>query len=782
MTQEKFKRKLTTILSADVAGYSRLMADDETATVKTLEKYKAIMSELICQQRGRVVDSAGDNLLAEFGSVVDAVECAMAAQKELKAHNDELPENRRMKFRIGINLGDVIEEGPHIYGDGVNTAARLESLADPGGICLSRMAFDQVKTKLPFSYAFLGEHAVKNNANPVKVYKVLMKSRVTKEKVAGRRLQGAAWRIAVISLVAAMVVASDVGLWQLFLRRAGPTVEKANPKQMALPLPEMPSIAVLPFKNLSEDSKQELLSDGITDNIVNALSKIPQLFVIARNSTSLYKEKTVTVKQVSEEFGVRYVLEGSLQSSANRVRITAQLVDALTGNQLWTERFEGEATDVFDLQDEITLKVLNAVDVKLASSEAIIPKDWQYFSGKQSLACYLKGLEVLSHIQRSTIPDTHSARQKAEEGLVLCPEIPNFYYYMATVHTQDYLLGSSKSPRESIEKAMELFQKVLDMDDGHVCAHANLSWVYTIRREYDKAIAEGKRAVTLNPGSAFALFRYAETLTYAGRPEEAVPIFEKAIRLNPLAPAGYYIAQGIALRETGRLAAAAASFKKAIERSPNCFKAHAYLAAVSSLMGRDDEAQAEAAEVLRLNPNFSLEEYASRSMYKDPAVLDKHITAMRKAGLPSALGLKTVAAAPLRRPENRPVVDKMGNAIRKVSLPAKSRAIGAPVSTEEIILKLRETNRRINNLPSEFFKNSSMKTALSNRLNAAMRDINDERYPEALRMLDNDVLPRIDGCAQSHKPDKNDWVMTCTAQENAYFLLTESIDMLEELM
>jgi tetratricopeptide (TPR) repeat protein len=394
----------------------------------------------------------------------------------------------------------------------------------------------------------------------------------------------------------------------------------------------------------------------------------------------------------------------------------------------------------------------------------------------------LKGLEVLSHIQRSTIPDNNSARQKAEEGLVLCPEIPNFYYYMATVHTQDYLLGSSKSSRESIEKAMELFQKVLDMDDGHVCAHANLSWVYTIRGEYDKAIAEGTRAVTLNPGSAFALFRYAETLTYAGRPDEAIPIFEKAIRLNPLAPTGYFAAQGIALRETGQLAAAAASFKKAIERSPNCFKAHAYLAAVSSLMGRDDEAQAEAAEVLRLNPNFSLEEYASRSMYKDPAVLDKHITAMSKAGLPSALALKTVAAAPLRRPENWPVVDKMSNAIRKVSLPAKSRAIGAPVSTEELILKLRETNRRINNLPSEFFKNSCMKTALTNRLNAAMRDISDERYPEALRMLDNDVLPRIDGCAQSHKPDKNDWVMTCTAQENAYFLLMESIDMLEELM
>ena len=782
MAQDKFKRKLTTILSADVAGYSRLMGEDETATVKTLEQYKEIINELICQHRGRVVDSAGDNLLAEFASVVDAVECAVAVQKELKAHNVELPENRRMKFRIGINLDDVIEEESRIYGDGVNIAARLESLADPGGICLSKTVFDQIKTKLLFGYAFLGEHTIKNIGKPVKVYKILMKSRVTKEKVAGLKAQGATRMMAVMGVAAALVVISGLGLWQFFLRLAVPHVEMANPKQMALPLPKTPSIAVLPFANLSDDPKQELLADGITDNIVNALSKVPQLFVIARNSTSLYKGKAVKIKQVSEELGIRYVLEGSLQNSANRVRITAQLIDALTGNQLWMERYEGESTDVFDLQDEITLKVLNAVDVKLSSSEGILPKNWQYFSGKQGLACYLKGLEVLSHIQSGTLPDTNLARQKAEEGLALCPEIPHFYYYIATVHTHDYLLGSSKSARESIEKATELFQKALAMDDDHVSAHANLSWVYTIRREYDKAIAEGERAVSLNPGSAFALFRYAETLTYADRPGEAIPILEKAIRLNPLAPAGYYFAQGTALRETGRLEEAAASYKKAIERSPNCFRAHAYLAAVYSMMGRDNEAHAEAAEALRLNPSFSLEGYASRSMYKDRSVLDKQINAMRKAGLSGDSNFKTAAVAQLNKPKDRSVVDKTGSTIRKVGLTANSGAKTAPVSTDEIIQKLRDTNRCIDNLPSPFFKNSSMKTALANRLNAAMRDISNERYLEALRKLDYDVLQRIDGCAQTHKPDKNDWIMTCTAQEGAYYLVMEAIDMLEELM
>ena len=781
MAHDKFKRKLTTILSADVAGFSRLMGDDETATVKTLEQYKEIMSELICQHRGRVVDSPGDNLLAEFDSVVDAVQCAVSAQKEIKAHNAELPENRKMKFRIGINLGDVIEEESRIYGDGVNIAARLESLADPGGICISKTAFDQIKAKLPFSYAYLGEHTVKNIAKPVKVYKVLMKPRVTKETSARLKTQGATRRMAVIGLAAALLVVSGVALWQFFLRPAVPHVEKANPKQMALPLPGMPSIAVMPFVNLGDDPKQVLLCDGITDNIVNALSRVPQLFVIARNSTSPYKGKAVKVKQVSEELGVRYVLEGSLQSSADRVRITAQLVDALTGNQLWTERYEGESSDIFDLQDEITLKVLNAVNVKLASNEGIKPKYWEYFRGKQGLDCYFKGLEVLSHIQRGTIPDTNLARQKAEEGLALCPDISNFYYYMATVHTHDYLLGSSNSPRESIEKATELFQKVLAMDDEHVSAHANLSWVYTMKRDHDKAVAEGERAVTLNPGSAFALFRYAETLTYAGRPAEATPIFEKALRLNPLAPAGYYLAQGIALRETGRLEEAAASYKKAIERSPNIFRAHAYLAAVYSMMGRDNEAHAEAAEALRLNPSFTLEGYASRSMYKDCSVLDRQIDAMRKAGLPSDSNSKTIAVGSQYTAKDRSAVGKTGSAIRKVRLPANPDAMTTAAVTDDIIRKLRDTTRYINSLPSQFFKDSNTKKAILSKLNAATYDINNNLYPEAMRKLDNDVLQRIDGCAQAHKPDKNDWVTTCTAQESAYYLVMDAIDMLEEL-
>ncbi len=425
MEPQGYHRKLTAILSADVAGYSRLMQDDEVATVKTIESYKRIISDLITQHRGRVVDSPGDNLLAEFASVVDAVQCAVAAQKEFQARNIELPENRRMRFRMGINLGDVIEEESRIYGDGVNIAARLESLADPGGICISKTALNHIKTKLPYGYAFLGEQAVKNIANPLKVYKILMKPRILKESEGERKAKESLRKIAVFGLVAALVLLSGVILWQFFSRLT-PPIERAEPKRMGFPLPESPSIAVLQFLNLSEDSKQERLCAAITDNVINGLSKFPQLLVIASGATAPYMGKTAAVKQVSEELGVRYVVEGSVQRSGDRIRITTKLTDAIAGNQLWSEVYDANAEDLFNLQDDITLKVLNAVEVKIAAGSALKPKQWKFFSTKRGFDCYLKSLEVVGHIQRATIPETDLARQKAEEGIALCPELPFF--------------------------------------------------------------------------------------------------------------------------------------------------------------------------------------------------------------------------------------------------------------------------------------------------------------------------------------------------------------------
>jgi adenylate cyclase len=634
MEPKGFHRKLTAILSADVAGYSRLMQDDESATVNTLESYKQAFFDLIKQHRGRVVDSPGDNLLAEFASVVDAVQCAVAVQKEFHAHNAELPENRRMLFRIGVNLGDVIEEGERIYGDGVNIAARLESIADPGGICISKTAFDQIETKLPFGYEFLGEQTVKNITKPVGAYRVVLEPRVTNRKGIGVK-QGTQRRMAVIGLAAALVIIAAAALWQFFLRPSAPAIERADPKMMALPLPDAPSIAVLPFVNMSDDPKQEFLCDGMTEAIITALSKVPAMFVIARNSTFVYKGKPVKVKQVSEELGVRYVLEGSLQRSDDHLRITVQLIDALTGHHLWAERYDRELKDIFALQDEITIKILTGVRVKLAGGDvSAVQKDAdKYYQGKQGLDCYLRIMEATGYIQRWSKEGCNIARRILEETIPMCPEIPSGYNVLGWVYHHDYFLGNTTSPQETIDKGITQAQKALAIDSKSSAGHTLLCALYSIKREYDKAIAEGEIAVALNPSDAGALALYGESLNFVGKREEAIPLLQKSLRLNPFASAGQCNIFGWILHFTGRYEEAVSWFKKAIQRAPDFLYGHIGLAATYSKMGREEEARTEAAEILRIKPNFSLEFYNKTSALKDQSDKDRVIDALRKAGL-----------------------------------------------------------------------------------------------------------------------------------------------------
>ena len=315
MTTQEIKRKLTAILSADVKGYSRLMGEDEKGTVRTLNAYKEVITDLIQHYHGRVVDATGDNLMAEFGSVVDAVECSVEIQKELKTRNAELPENRRMEFRIGINLGDVIEEEGRIYGDGVNIAARLESLAEAGGICISGTSFDHVKNKLNLGYKYLGEQAVKNIAEPIRVYRVLMEPEAVGKVIGKGKTKPRQWqKTALIVLAILILVAAAFVIWRLYLHPAPPPVEVASKEKMAFPLPDKPSIAVLPFTNMSGDPKEDYFSDGLTEQIITSLSKFQRLFVIARNSTFVYKGKPVKIQKVAEDLGVRYVLEGASKS------------------------------------------------------------------------------------------------------------------------------------------------------------------------------------------------------------------------------------------------------------------------------------------------------------------------------------------------------------------------------------------------------------------------------------------------------------------------------------
>jgi adenylate cyclase len=589
MTTQEVKRKLAAILSADVKGYSRLMGEDEEWTVRTLSAYRKIVKNLVQQYRGRVVDAPGDNVLAEFASVVDAVQCAVEIQQVLRAKNAVQPETRRMDFRIGINLGDVIEEGEQIYGDGVNIAARVEGLAEAGGICISGSAFEQIENKLPLRYDYLGEHEVKNIAKPVRVYRAQIESEAAARK----------------------------------------PLEVASKEKMVFPLPDKPSIAVLPFVNMSDDPKQEFFSDGITEEIITALSKSPYLFVIARQSTFAYKGKPVRVKQVSEELGVRYVLEGSVRRSGEKVRITAQLIDAMTGYHLWAERYDRDLKEIFALQDEIALKILKTVHEKLQ------PADHARVLGKgaRNVEAFLKAMEAREHFYRATKEDNALARNLYEEVIALDPEYAFAYAGLAFTHMADIWFGTSKSPMESLGRAIELGEKAIALDESEAGGHADLGFFYANTGQFDKAVAHAERALALDPNSFAVLHNSAAALAYSGKPEEAIPLLQKAIRLNPFPPAVSFYFLSVAYSMLGRFDEAVENAKKAVERDPENQHIYLCLAFTCIFAGREEEARAAAAEVLRINPAFSIEQYVRLRPHFNKSQIDRTIDALRKAGL-----------------------------------------------------------------------------------------------------------------------------------------------------
>jgi len=590
MTTQEIKRKLTAILSADVKGYSRLMGEDEEWTLHTLNTYKGMMSGLIQQHRGRVVAAPGDNVLAEFASVVDAVQCSVEIQQVLRAKNAMLPENRRMEFRIGINLGDVIEEGDSIYGDGVNIAARLEGLAEAGGICISESAYQQIENKLPLRYDYLGEHEVKNIAKPVRAYRAQIESEAVARKPS----------------------------------------EVASKDKMAFPLPDKPSIAVLPFVNMSDDPKQEFFSDGMTEEIITALSKSPYLFVIARQSTFAYKGKPVKVKQVSEELGVRYVLEGSVRRSGEKVRITAQLIDAMTGYHLWAERYDRDLQEIFALQDEIALKIMKTVHEKLPLADHARGLG----RGVRNLEAFLKAMEAREHFFRATKEDNVLARKLYEEAIALDPDYAVAYAVLGYTHMGDIYFGTSKSPIESLRRAIELAEKAVALDDSEPMANAYLGYFCTYARQFDKAVAHAERALALDPNSYLVLFNAGAVLAFSGRPDEAIPLLQKAIRLNPFGPAAiFFMTLSTAYRMVCRLDEAVEQAKKGVEREPKNHFPYVHLASACILAGREEEGRAAAAGVLKINPTFSLEQFAMTRPYRDRSFLDRMIDTLRKAGL-----------------------------------------------------------------------------------------------------------------------------------------------------
>lgn len=627
--EKKTTRKLRAILSADVKGYSLLMANDEAFTIKTLKEYRGIMSEQIQGHNGRVVDTPGDNLLAEFSSAVDAVECAVEIQKRLRIESDQCEEDKKLKFRIGVNIGDVVQDDDRIYGSGVNVAARIEGLADPGGVCISRNVYDQIKDKMNFGYEYLGDHEVKNIKEPVTVYKVLTDSKdagkLIGEKAQQQRKKWPALAVATVAILIGIIV------WQFYYEKS-PPIEAASIENMALPLPDKPSIAVLPFDNLSGDPEQEYFSDGITEEIISALSQTPKMFVIARHSTSVYKGKPVKIKQVAEDLGVRYVLEGGIQKEGDRVRITAQLIDALSGHNLWAERYDRDLKELFALQDEITMEIINALQVELTEGEHA--RLWR--KGTDNLEAYLKSLKARELYLTQTKENNAQAQQLAKEAIALDPEYPPPYHVLSVTHFYDILFGTTKSPAESIKKAIEAIQKAIALDDNYALAHGWLGSLYTmLLGEYDKGVTEAQKGVALDPNGAHNYIYLETTLRFAGRHEEAVQAIEKAIRLNPFPPVTYYQHACMSYVFTNQYEKAISAGEKALKvASPNDHITRVGLATAYILAGREEEARSMAKEILRINPKFSIQQALKVVPYKNISDSNLLAAAWVKAGLP----------------------------------------------------------------------------------------------------------------------------------------------------
>ena len=631
MTTQEVKRKLTAILSADVKGYSRLMGEDEVGTIQTLNTYKEVMANLIQQHHGRVVDAPGDNLLAEFGSVVDAVQCGVEIQKELKKRNTEIPENRRMEFRIGVNLGDVVEDGEQILGDGVNIAARLESLSEAGGICISGTAYDQVKHKLPVGYQYLGKQTVKNITEAVRTYRVLMEPEAAGKVIGEEEPKPTKWSWKAVVVVAVMVLVAGGLIWNFYLR--GSQTERARVEKMAFPLPDIPSIAVLPFVNMSGDPGQEAFADGVTENITTTLSKIPKIFVIARNSAMEYKGKPIDVKKVAGNLGVRHVLEGSIQKWGERIRITAQLIDATSGHHIWSEKYDREMRDLFALLDDVTRHIAVALQIKLTEGEQA--RVWH--KDTENLEAWALASQSWDLLARLTREDNAKAQELAEQAVKLDPQYGFAWSLLAYSYFNAARMGWCESPKEYFKKAIELNQKALRLNKDLFCATAMLGQILWSQGQYERAIEMCRRSIELGPNQSLTYVILSGILCYAGEFEEAITLGEKAIRLHPFGRYSYLTTLARSYRMAGRYEEALALYRQLLYRAQkeafSPLAAYIGLADVYSEMGRVEEAHTQASEILRINPNFSLEKWSKTEPFRDPKHLEKRLTALRKAGL-----------------------------------------------------------------------------------------------------------------------------------------------------
>ena len=585
MATERIERRLTAILAADIAGYSRLMGADEEGT---LERFKALRGELvdpkIGEHRGRMVKTTGDGILIEFPSVIEAVSCAVAVQREMARRNAGTPQDRRIAFRIGVNLGDIIVEDGDIHGDGVNIAARLEGIAEPGGICISEDAFRQVRGKVDAEFDDLGEQSLKNIVRPMRIYRIKLAR------------------------------APDASL-------------------TALPLPDKPSLALLPFQNLSSDPEQEYFADGMVEEITTAIARLPWLFVIARNSAFTYKGKPVNVKQVAQELGVRYVLEGSVRKAGNRVRITGQLIDTTTGAHIWADRFDGALDDIFELQDRVASSVAGTIEPKLRQSEI------ERASRKPTanLTAYDLYLRALARSYRYTDEGLAEAVVLAWQALAIDPSYAPAAALVGRCRWVQRVQGWGALSDEDVGEACRLARQALEAERDDAETISQAAWtLFFMAGEAAMAAAALDRALTLNPNAAHAWLVRGNIHALRNQPEAAIEAIERARRLSPFDPYSFFYAAAIAAAHF-----AARRFEQAIEwadRSlhdqPRLVTAIRLKVAALAHLGHLDEARAELSRVLATDPKLTIAGFREYAHFAAPEVLKLFVTGLRLAGLP----------------------------------------------------------------------------------------------------------------------------------------------------
>ena len=609
MSEERVERRLAAILAADVAGYSRLMGVDEEGTLAALKAIRRDLLDLkIKEHRGRIVKTTGDGVLVEFASVVDAVRCAVEVQREMAERNAGVPADKRIAFRVGINVGDIISDDNDIYGDGVNVAARLEALAEPGGICVSRVVRDQVRDKLDFAFDDKGEQQVKNIARPVRVYRVGPRSPLPNPPLPGL----------------------DPGITGE--GRVGASETPAV--QPPLPLPEKPSIAVLPFQNLSGDVEQEYFADGIVEDIITALSRNRAFFVISRNTTFTYKGPAVDVARVARELGVRYVLEGSVRRAGNRVRITAQLIDAASGRHLWADRYDRELADVFAVQDEIAQTITGEL------APGIISAEMQQARRKDpsQLDAWDRTMRAHWHIRRFTREDSAEARRLLGEAIELDPANAMAFSDLALVHHFEAVFGWGEGVAQSFARCGEAARKAVAIDDSDASAHTALAIFDLFSGRHEEARRRLRRALALDPNSVFARGYLGGSYAFAGDYEATLPHCEEAIRLSPRDPLliTFHLLQGWAALLSERFAEAVEFATKAADANPEFPDVYAVLAAAQGHLGNTAPARAALDELLRRMPGLTASDERLNRPFGSAEQRERFLEGLRKAGLPAA--------------------------------------------------------------------------------------------------------------------------------------------------